>query len=191
MRLGRVAVLGGGPGGLYVARLLKLADPACEVVVHEQGEPDATFGFGVGLAAGTQRKLEAADPDTLTDLVTAGLRHNMTIQVDAGRARVLTDRLVGVARTELLAVLQRHAEKAGVELRFGARRAAGELDADRARRHPPHPRHGAAGGLAPSSGGPGARTGGAGGVVGGLDHVGDGIETPPVARAARAAHWRP
>ena len=61
----RVAVLGGGPGGLYAARLLKLAYPACEVRVYEQGDPDTTFGFGVGLAAGTQRKLEAADPDTL------------------------------------------------------------------------------------------------------------------------------
>ncbi|HZZ51628.1 MAG TPA: FAD-dependent monooxygenase [Pseudonocardia sp.] len=130
MRLRRVEILGGGPGGLYVARLLKLADPACEVVVHEQGEPDTTFGFGVGLAAGTQRKLEAADPDSLTDLVTAGLRHNMTMQVGSDIARVYTDRLVGVARTELLAVLQRHAEKAGVELRFGARRVADELDAD-------------------------------------------------------------
>jgi anthraniloyl-CoA monooxygenase len=75
----RVAVLGGGPGGLYAARLLKLAHPSCEVVVHEQGEPGSTFGFGVGLAAGTQRKLEAADPDTLRDLVAAGRRHDMTM----------------------------------------------------------------------------------------------------------------
>ena len=80
MRVRRVAVLGGGPGGLYAARLLKLADPACAVTVHEQGEPDTTFGFGVGLAAGTQRKLEAADPDSLHDLVAAGRRHDMTLE---------------------------------------------------------------------------------------------------------------
>src|SRR5690349_21625727 len=126
----RVAVLGGGPGGLYAARLLKLAHPSCEVVVHEQGEPDTTFGFGVGLAAGTQRKLEAADPDTLRDLVAAGLRHDMTMQVGRQVTRVHNDRLIGIARTELLAVLQRHAGKAGVVLEFGARRTAAELDAD-------------------------------------------------------------
>ena len=40
------------------------------------------------------------------------------------------DRLIGVARTELLAILQRHAEKAGVALEFGARRSAADLDAD-------------------------------------------------------------
>ena len=74
MRVRKVAVVGGGPGGLYAARLAKLADPACVVTVYEQGEPDTTFGFGVGLAAGTQRKLEAADPDSLHDLVAAGRR---------------------------------------------------------------------------------------------------------------------
>lgn len=126
----RVAVLGGGPGGLYVARLLKLAHPRCEVTVHEQGDPETTFGFGVGLAAGTQRRLDAADPDTLRDLAAAGLRHDMTLQVGADRVRVRNDRLIGIARTELLAILARHAEKAGVVLEFGRRRAAADLDAD-------------------------------------------------------------
>ena len=81
MRVRKVAVVGGGPGGLYAARLAKLADPACAVTVYEQGEPDTTFGFGVGLAAGTQRKLEAADPDSLHDLVAAGRRHDMTLDM--------------------------------------------------------------------------------------------------------------
>ena len=130
MQLRRVGVLGGGPGGLYAARLLKLARPSCDVVVYEQGEPGATFGFGVGLAAGTQHNLQAADPDTLRDIVAAGCRHDMTMQVGGCVARVRNDRLIGVARTELLAVLQRHAEKAGVRLEFGARRRAGDLDAD-------------------------------------------------------------
>src|SRR5689334_1988437 len=116
MRVRKVAVVGGGPGGLYVARLAKLADPGCAVTVYEQGEPDATFGFGVGLAAGTQRKLEAADSDRLHDLVAAGRRHDMTLDVDGDMVRVRNDRLIGVGRTELLAILQRHAEQAGVAL---------------------------------------------------------------------------
>jgi anthraniloyl-CoA monooxygenase len=130
MQLRRVGVLGGGPGGLYAARLLKLARPSCEVIVYELGEPGTTFGFGVGLAAGTQRNLHAADPDTLRDIMAAGCQHDMTMQVGDRVARVHNDRLIGIARTELLAVLQRHAEKAGVRLEFGARRRAGDLDAD-------------------------------------------------------------
>ncbi len=130
MELRRAAVLGGGPGGLYAARLLKLARPSCDVVVYEQGEPGSTFGFGVGLAAGTQRNLAAADPDTLRDIVAAGYRHDMTLQAGGRTVLVQNDRLIGVARTELLAVLQRHAEKAGVRLEFGTRLQAGDLDAD-------------------------------------------------------------
>ncbi|WP_300007520.1 FAD-dependent monooxygenase [Pseudonocardia sp.] len=129
MRLRRVEVLGGGPGGLYVARLLALARPGCEVVVHEQGERGTTFGFGVGLAAGTQRKLEAADADTLRDIRAAGRRHDMTMDVGGAVARVHNDNLIGIARTELLEVLGRHAEKAGVRLEYGERRAVADVDA--------------------------------------------------------------
>jgi anthraniloyl-CoA monooxygenase len=130
MRCDRVAVLGAGPGGLYAARLLRLAQPRCEVTVYEQREPDTTFGFGVGLGARTQRNLEAADPDTLHDILALGRPHDMTLRVGDRLARVQSDSLIGVARTELLAVLQRHAEKAGVRLEFGRRHSVDELHAD-------------------------------------------------------------
>ena len=56
MQLRRVGVLGGGPGGLYVARLLKLARPSCDVVVYEQGEPGSTFGFVASASAISSRR---------------------------------------------------------------------------------------------------------------------------------------
>ena len=128
--LHRVAVLGGGPGGLYAARLLKLARPGTEVVVHEQGVPDETFGFGVGLAARTQRRLEEADPATLRDILACSYSHDMRMRVGGREAGMSVSSLVAVGRAELLGVLQRHAEDAGVKLEFGTRRAADELDAD-------------------------------------------------------------
>ncbi|MHC1559945.1 FAD-dependent monooxygenase [Actinomycetospora sp. C-140] len=130
MRLNRVAVLGGGPGGLYAARLLKLAQPECEVVVHEQGVPDETFGFGVGLAARTQRRLAEADPASLDDILAASWSHDMRMRVGGREAGMSVASLVAVGRAELLRVLQRHAESAGVKLEFGVRRSADELDAD-------------------------------------------------------------
>lgn len=130
MDLKRVDVLGGGPGGLYAARLLKLARPGLQVVVHEQDAPEETFGFGVGLAARTQDNLRRADPDSYADIEAAGWRHDMSMEVDGRRSVVHTDRLVGIARTRLLHILQDHAAAAGVELRFGCRRTAAEMDGD-------------------------------------------------------------
>jgi 2-polyprenyl-6-methoxyphenol hydroxylase-like FAD-dependent oxidoreductase len=130
VRLGRIAVIGGGPGGLYAARLLKLADSGCEVTVYEQGIPDETFGFGVGLAGRALRSLEAADPDTLRDIVATGWPHDMEMHAGGEVARVRNANLIAIARTELLAILQRHADKVGVILRFGERAEPDDVDAD-------------------------------------------------------------
>ncbi|MCD2186587.1 FAD-dependent monooxygenase [Actinomycetospora soli] len=130
MKLNRVAVLGGGPGGLYAARLIKLASPDCEVVVHEQGVPDQTFGFGVGLAARTQRRLAEADPASLDDILAGAWSHDMRMTVGDRSAGMSVSSLVAVGRAELLRVLQRHAENAGVKLEFGVRRTVDDLDAD-------------------------------------------------------------
>ncbi len=130
MRLDSVAVLGGGPGGLYAARLFALANPGTRVCVFEQSTPERTFGFGVAVAARTQRNLEAADPVTQADILAAGRPHDMRMVVGDGAARVHNGALIGIARTELLAVLARHAEVAGVELRYGSRVALDDLDAD-------------------------------------------------------------
>jgi hypothetical protein len=96
--------------------------------VYEQGDRDTTFGFGVGLAAGTQRKLEAADPDTLRDIQAAGRRHDMTMDVAGAVVRVHNDNLIGIARTDLLDVLQRHADDRAGDVHRHVVAATGRLD---------------------------------------------------------------
>ncbi|MEV0364657.1 FAD-dependent monooxygenase [Nocardia fusca] len=129
MRLEHIAVLGGGPAGLYAARLLKLAHPDATVQIFEQSTPEKTFGFGVAVAGRTQRNLEEADPATQADIVAAGRPHDMRMIVGEQVARVHNGPLIGIARTELLAVLDRHARDAGVELHYGKRRRLEEIDA--------------------------------------------------------------
>ena len=43
----RIAVIGGGPGGLYFAALARQLAPSDEITVWERNAPDDTFGFGV------------------------------------------------------------------------------------------------------------------------------------------------
>ncbi len=130
MKLNTIAVLGGGPGGLYAARLLKLSHPDAEVTVYEQGEADKTFGFGVGLASRTQRNLREADEASLTAIVDAAHPHEMSMRVGDDAVRLAHGELLGIGRATLLTVLQRFAQEAGVVMRFGERRSAADLDAD-------------------------------------------------------------
>lgn len=130
MNLARIAVLGGGPGGLYAARLLKLRHPAADVTVYEQSSPDTTFGFGVGLASRTQRNLRDADAASLEAIVAAAYSHEMSMQVGADVVRIAHGDLLAIARTQLLAILQDQAQRAGVTLVFGERHVAADLDAD-------------------------------------------------------------
>jgi anthraniloyl-CoA monooxygenase len=57
----KVAVLGGGPAGLYFAISMKLRDASHEVTVYERNRADDTFGWGVVLSAETLANLAAND----------------------------------------------------------------------------------------------------------------------------------
>ncbi|HEY3501315.1 MAG TPA: bifunctional salicylyl-CoA 5-hydroxylase/oxidoreductase [Actinocatenispora sp.] len=58
----RIAVIGGGPGGLYFAALAKRLDPGRDVTVFERNPPGRTFGFGVVFSDETLGGIEHADP---------------------------------------------------------------------------------------------------------------------------------
>ena len=61
----RIAVLGGGPGGLYFAYLWKKRHPAAIVDLFEQNPAGATWGFGVVFSDQALEFLRADDPDTV------------------------------------------------------------------------------------------------------------------------------
>jgi anthraniloyl-CoA monooxygenase len=59
----RIAVAGGGPGGLYFAALTKALDPSHDITVWERNAPDDTFGFGVVFSDETLGGIEHADTE--------------------------------------------------------------------------------------------------------------------------------
>ncbi|MFC9925875.1 bifunctional salicylyl-CoA 5-hydroxylase/oxidoreductase [Streptomyces sp. NPDC127190] len=115
----RVAIIGGGPGGLYAAALLKRLDPARDVTVWERNAPDETFGFGVVLSDETLGGIEHADPVVYEALRQRFVRwddidivHRGTLQRSGGHG------FAAVRRRTLLKILHERCRSLGVRLRF-------------------------------------------------------------------------
>jgi anthraniloyl-CoA monooxygenase len=115
----RVACLGGGPAGLYLAISMKRREPAHDIVVVERNRPDDTFGWGVVLSNETLDNLDGNDPATAV-----AIRQSFVYWDDIAvhyRGQVMRSGghgFSGIGRRRLLDVLQRRACELGVELRF-------------------------------------------------------------------------
>jgi 2-polyprenyl-6-methoxyphenol hydroxylase-like FAD-dependent oxidoreductase len=132
MKARRVGVLGGGPAGLYAARLLKLQDPQREVTVYERNPPGSTFGFGIALTGATQRNLAGADPESFDAVRAAGwLVDGMEMRVGGAAVTVrnVSPQLT-IGRAALLQALAGTAASAGVEFAFGECEDVADIDAD-------------------------------------------------------------
>ena len=115
----RVAVLGGGPAGLYFSLLLKKANPAHEVTLFERNAPDDTFGWGVVFSDQTLENFRSADEPTFR-AITDNFAHWDDIDIHV-HGRTITSGghgFSGIARKTLLQILQRRAESLGVALHY-------------------------------------------------------------------------
>ncbi|WP_224545182.1 bifunctional salicylyl-CoA 5-hydroxylase/oxidoreductase [Mesorhizobium sp. CA16] len=115
----KVAVLGGGPAGLYFAISLKLRDAAHEVTVYERNRPDDTFGWGVVLSAETLENLTRNDPVSAVWIKKhfaywddIAVIHDGVRTVSSGHG------FCGIGRKRLLILLQRRARELGIKMMF-------------------------------------------------------------------------
>src|ERR1035438_6770035 len=133
MRLRRVEVIGGGPAGLFAARLIKERIPHASVRVSERSVPDDTFGFGVAFSARTLRAVAEAERATFDRIVQASVPmppQEMLIDRVSVRAKG-NGGGIAIARSRLLAVLLDEAVQAGVEVDLGVERNLDDVrDAD-------------------------------------------------------------
>src|SRR5437762_3079896 len=114
-RVMRIAVLGGGPGGLYLAALAKQLDAGHEITVWERNAADDTFGFGVVFSDETLGGIEHADA-AFYERLSQDFATWDDIDVHF-RGQVLTSSghgFAAISRQRLLAVLRERCEQFGV-----------------------------------------------------------------------------
>ncbi|MFD4669790.1 bifunctional salicylyl-CoA 5-hydroxylase/oxidoreductase [Lentzea sp. NPDC058450] len=123
----KIAVVGGGPGGLYFAALMKQLDPTHVVTVWEREAPDVTFGFGVVFSDETLGGIENADPEFADAMARRFARWtDIDIHYRGETHTVGGQGFAAMSRKELLHLLQQRCLALGVDVRFSTPAPAAE-----------------------------------------------------------------
>jgi anthraniloyl-CoA monooxygenase len=115
----KITVIGAGPGGLYFAILMKKARPAAEIHVYERNRADDAYGWGVVFSDETLSHFERADAQSYR-AISQSFAHWDRIDTYLGGELVSSTGhgFSGLARPQLLAILQGRAAELGVDLTF-------------------------------------------------------------------------
>lgn len=130
----KVAIIGGGPSGLFLSILLKERMADVDIDVFEQNPEDATFGFGVVLADTGMSNLRSASP-VVVDRLAQAMRFNDQHSIVSHEHPIVMKKPGAgggaIPRISLLSVLQTRAKELGVRVAYNQRIADFDaLDAD-------------------------------------------------------------
>jgi anthraniloyl-CoA monooxygenase len=115
----KLNIIGGGPAGMYFAILMKKADASHDITVYERNGPDDTFGWGVVFSGKTLANLRAADEASHAEITRAfEAWDNVDVVHGDEKISIHGNSFSGIARLQLLKILQRRCEELGVQLLF-------------------------------------------------------------------------
>jgi anthraniloyl-CoA monooxygenase len=115
----KVAIIGGGPAGLYAAILLKKQRPNADITVYERNRADDTFGFGVVFSDATLDNFEKHDLPSYRRITQEfAYWDDIAVHFRGTVHRVGGNGFCGCSRQKLLLILQERARELGVVLHF-------------------------------------------------------------------------
>ena len=115
----RIAIAGGGPGGLYLAALMKSLDPDHEITVWERNAPDDTFGFGVVFSDETLGSIEGADMVVHEQMERLFARWtDIDVELNGHAFTVGGQGFAAMGRKDLLRILQERVADLGVTVHY-------------------------------------------------------------------------
>ena len=125
----KISIIGGGPAGLYFAILMKKAEPAHDITVHERNGPDDTFGWGVVFSGKTLKNLQEADEESFQQITNSfETWDNVDVVHRDQKITIRGNHFSGIARLELLRLLHRRCLELNVQLHFRADVSASAIE---------------------------------------------------------------
>jgi anthraniloyl-CoA monooxygenase len=115
----KIGIVGGGPGGLYLALLTKKARPDWQIDVYEQNSADDTFGFGVVFSDETLEEFLSRDPPSYAAITDEfAYWDDIVIRYKGREIRCGGNGFAGCSRLALLRILQQRCEELGVAIHY-------------------------------------------------------------------------
>src|SRR5882757_6614673 len=117
----KIAIIGGGPAGLYSAILLKKQRPDAEITVYERNRADDTFGFGVVFSDATLDNFEKYDPPSYRRITEEfAYWDDIAVHFRGTVHRIGGNGFCGCSRRMLLLILHERASDLGVDFVLGS-----------------------------------------------------------------------
>jgi 2-polyprenyl-6-methoxyphenol hydroxylase-like FAD-dependent oxidoreductase len=111
----RVAVIGGGPAGLYAAWSIRNLNPRAEVTVWERQAPRETEGFGVIVSRSALARIALRDRELADGIIRAGASFaSIQLLLEDARERIASPGFTGIERAVLLGMLHDRCRRTGV-----------------------------------------------------------------------------
>lgn len=126
-----ISIIGGGPAGLFLARMIRLTKPSVRVDVYERSGSDHAYGFGVALSDRTMSDVSTYDPHTCDRIIRASAPVS-GVGVRLGDSLLRYDGFgaSAISRHALLRILRQQASDAGARIHHDAEVREEDLDSD-------------------------------------------------------------